>query len=181
MGKINMKELINYLNKDLLSKSKRKILLFAYIILNKRNLNSVLSTKAYLIFSNKEGLIYKIITLLIKNYFIENYGIESSRNVKIGKNFRYGYANGIILGEGVVIEDNVTIYQQVTIGLSNLKQKGNLKDYPHIKNNVAIYAGVKIIGNIVINEGSITGANAVINRTTEKNGIFARIPAKKIR
>ena len=44
-------------------------------------------------------------------------------------------------------------------------------------------AGCKIIckkGILVIEENTIVGANAVLNKSTNKNEIWAGIPAKKI-
>lgn len=176
-----MNEIIEFIKDDLLLNSKRKKLKFLYILFNKGNLNALFYTKMYLIISNKNSKILKVISIILKNLLIKNYGIEISRNTKIGKNFRFGHANGIILGEGVSIGDDVVIYQQVTIGLANINDKGQYESYPEIGDKCVLYAGSKVIGDIKLGEGTIVGANAVLLKSTEKNSCYVGIPAKNIK
>lgn len=102
------------------------------------------------------------------------YGVTISNTCKIGKNFYTEHYNGIVIGRDVVIGDNCLIYQQVTIG-----QKDN--KYPVIGNNVTIYAGAKIIGDIHIGDNVVVGANSVVLESIPDNCIVAGVPAKIIR
>ncbi|KIL49816.1 serine O-acetyltransferase [Jeotgalibacillus soli] len=110
---------------------------------------------------------------------INKYGISVGMNSIIGKNLKIPHPTSIVIGDGVVIGDNVTLYQNVTLG----KKKGNIdstRDYPIIGNNVTIFAGAQIIGNVLIGDGAVIGANSVVLEDVEENGVYAGIPAKKL-
>lgn len=47
-------------------------------------------------------------------------------------------------------------------------------------NNVRVYAGAKIIGNVVIG-GDVVGANAVVVKDVPSHSIVAGVPAKVIK
>ncbi len=61
------------------------------------------------------------------------------------------------------IGENCTIFQQVTLGAA--RQEG----YPTILNNVKIYAGAIIIGNVTIGNNSVIGANATVYKDVPDN------------
>ena len=63
------------------------------------------------------------------------------------------------------------VNQQVTIGFSNET------DAPIIGDNVAIKAGAKVIGGIVIGNNSTVGANAVVVKDVPDNCVVVGIPA----
>jgi serine O-acetyltransferase len=54
-------------------------------------------------------------------------------------------------------------------------------NYPKIKDNVVIFAGAKLIGNINVGEHSIIGANSVVNKNVPSNSVVAGVPAKIIK
>ena len=60
------------------------------------------------------------------------------------------------------IGNNCTIYQQCTIGYGNGGK-------PIIGNNVTIYSGVIIIGNVKIGDNCIIAAGTVINKDVMQN------------
>ena len=51
---------------------------------------------------------------------------------------------------------------------------------PTIGNNVTIYAGAVIVGNIKIGDNVVIGANSFVNKDIPDNEVWAGIPAKKI-
>lgn len=73
------------------------------------------------------------------------------------------------------IGDNCWINQQVTIGFN-----GNGKA-PVIGNDVMITCGAKVLGDIVIGDGAVIGANAVVIRDVEPGTVVGGVPAHKIR
>lgn len=81
---------------------------------------------------------------------------------------------GIIIGREVKIGKNATIYQGVTLGQKNNK-------YPIVGDNVTIYAGAKIIGDVTIGNNVIVGANAVVIHDVPDNCVVAGVPAKIIK
>ena len=70
---------------------------------------------------------------------------------------------------------NCWINQQVTIGFTNDT------DYPTIGDNVTIYAGAKVLGDIKIGNGAIIGANAVITKNVPENCTVVGVPAYIVR
>lgn len=68
---------------------------------------------------------------------------------------------GVVIGSGVVLGERCIIHQNVTIG-TDLGQTNGL--YPHIGNDVILCAGCCVIGNVMVGDGAIIGANAVVTR-----------------
>ena len=61
------------------------------------------------------------------------------------------------------IGKNCTIFQHVTLGHTNDTDK------PTIGDNVIVYAGAKILGNVNVGDNTIVGANAVIVKDVPEN------------
>lgn len=70
---------------------------------------------------------------------------------------------------------NCWINQQVTIGFLNDT------DCPTIGDNVTIYAGAKVLGNVRIGDNSVVGANAVVVKDVPENCIVVGVPAYILR
>lgn len=102
------------------------------------------------------------------------YRCRISPGARIKSGLYLPHPDGIVIGEKSIIGKNVTIYQQVTIGQ-------NHKKYPIIGNNVIIYAGAKIIGNVHIGDNSIIGANAVVTKDVPSNSIWGGNPARELK
>ena len=96
----------------------------------------------------------------------------------IGKNVNFPHPVGIVIGENVRIGNNVTIFQNVTIGSHG--KMGQKKAYPSIGDNVKIFAGAVVIGDISIGSNSIIGANSVVTKDVQPYTTVAGVPAKKI-
>jgi serine O-acetyltransferase len=110
---------------------------------------------------------------------IRRYNIFVSKTTKIGKGLILPHPTGIILGQAVVIGENCKIFQQVTLGS---RHNGDVKYgwQPHVGNNVTLFAGCKLIGNIEIGDGAQIGANAVMNRDAAPGSVWAGIPAREL-
>lgn len=50
-----------------------------------------------------------------------------------------------------------------------------------IKDNVWIGANVTILDGVIVESGCILAAGAVLTKSTEPNGIYAGVPAKRIK
>jgi len=70
---------------------------------------------------------------------------------------------------------NCWINQQVTIGFTNNT------DRPTIGDNVIIYAGAKILGDVKVGDNSIVGANAVVLKDVPENCTVVGVPAYIVR
>lgn len=82
---------------------------------------------------------------------------------KIGKGLLVVHGFSTIINAKQVGE-NCTIYQQCTLGYGKTGK-------PTIGNNVKIYAGAIIIGDITIGNNCIIGAGAVVNKNVEDDKI----------
>lgn len=103
-------------------------------------------------------------------------GCEIYYSSQIGKNFLLVHGLGVVIGSGVRIGNNVTVYQNVTLGT----RYDTSKEKCTVGNDVIIYAGAKILGNIKISNNSVIGANSVIITNVGEGEIFAGVPGKKI-
>ena len=70
--------------------------------------------------------------------------------------------------------ENCTVFQNVTIGYD-----GGGK--PTIGNNVTIYAGAVVVGEVNVGDNVIIGANAVVVRDVPSNVVVAGVPARIIK
>ena len=126
-------------------------------------------------------------TKILKLYYLYKIKkMDAFNNASMGTNFDKSASfksppilphglNGIIVSQHSKIGENVCIYHQVTIGSKDDKTA------PTIGNNVIIYPGAKIIGNIKIGDNSIIGANSVVTNSFPNNSISAGVPAKVIK
>ena len=92
--------------------------------------------------------------------------------VKRGVEFMH--AVGIVISKHVKIGDNCKIWQNVTIGSKSYDER----EYPVIGNNVHIYAGACIFGNIKIGDNVVIGANAVVNTDVPSGATVVGNPAR---
>ena len=110
---------------------------------------------------------------------VKKYGIFISKTTKIECGLRLPHPNGIVLGSATKIGKNCTIYQQVTVGSKRVgDSKKNLQ--PRIKENIYLFSGSKVIGDIVLERNTQVATNAVLTTNTEAFGVYAGIPAKLV-
>lgn len=91
------------------------------------------------------------------------------------------HSNGIVIGDYVRIGNNCTIYQQTTFCAKSSEtwKSDAVHAYPVLDDGVVIYAGAKVIGTIRVRENTCVGAGSVFMQDTQKDSIYAGIPAKR--
>lgn len=102
-------------------------------------------------------------------------GIEIHPGAQIGYGFFIDHGMGIVIGETTIIGDNVTLYQGVTLGGVSF-QPG--KRHPTIENNVTIYTGAAVLGNITIGEGSMIASGSVVLKDIPPNATVVGVPGR---
>ena len=92
-------------------------------------------------------------------------GIDIHPGARIGEGVLIDHGTGVVVGETAVIGYNVRIYEGVTRGAANFPKnacgmliKGN-KRHPTVGNNVTIYSGASVLGDITIGDNSVIGGN----------------------
>lgn len=100
-------------------------------------------------------------------------GIDIHPGAHLGKGVFIDHGTGVVIGETAVLGDKVKIYQGVTLGALSFPKdacgmiiKGQ-KRHPTIENDVTIYSGATVLGDIVIGKGSVIGGNVWLTESTK--------------
>ncbi|MBI2885330.1 MAG: serine O-acetyltransferase [Candidatus Omnitrophica bacterium] len=102
-------------------------------------------------------------------------GIEIHPGASIGRGLFIDHGMGVVIGETAVIGEDVTLFQGVTLGGTG-KQRG--KRHPTLGNRVVIGAGAKVLGNILVGDDSMVGANAVVVRDVPAHSTVVGVPGR---
>lgn len=117
--------------------------------------------------------------LLSRFYHVKlmrRYGIHMTPGTEIGVGLRIAHPTSIVVTL-CKIGDNFTIYQNCTIGQK--KYQSGL--FPTIGNNVTMYAGSQIIGEVNVVDNVIIGANATLLKNADESGVYCGTPAVLIK
>ncbi len=139
---------------------------------------------AHELFAVEAELIPRIITELAHS----ETGIDIHPGATIGERFFIDHGTGVVIGETARIGANVRLYQGVTLGAKSfpLDERGNpikgIDRHPKVEDDVIIYAGATILGNITIGKGAEIGGNvwitkdvppgAKVSQSKPRNAIF---------
>lgn len=126
-----------------------------------------------LISNKRNGIYIRVPVFILKNILHKKYSIIIGSCAQVGTGIVLPHPQCIVIGSNVVIGNNCIIYHDVTIG----QNKG---EYPRIGDNVIIYPGAKIIGDVFVGDYAIIGANAVVTKNVSDREIVAGVPAKRI-
>lgn len=96
------------------------------------------------------------------------YNCHFVNGIKIDYSVKFPHLLGIVIGSDVTLGKNITIYQNVTLGGTKGKRSDGM---PTIEDNVTIYSGAVIGGNITIGKGTVIGANAIVTRDIPSNSM----------
>ena len=106
-----------------------------------------------------------IVPRIMSEYAHAVTGIDINPGATIGKSFFIDHGTGVVIGETAVLGDNVKLYQGVTLGALSFPKDGcgqlikGAKRHPNLEDNVTVYAGATILGDITIAHHSVIGGN----------------------
>lgn len=127
--------------------------------------------------SNKWLIVLKPIAVVSHILQSQWLGFQIPLCTKIGGGMDIRHYSGLIINGASIIGECCTFFNAVTIGR---EFGGKKKGTPIIGNNVVIFAGAKIIGNVKIGNNVVIGANSVVTKDVPDDCIVAGVPAKII-
>lgn len=112
------------------------------------------------------------------------WGLIVGHHSSIGAASYIGCSGKIIIGNNVMIGPHCTMIAEnhnfAELDIDMIKQGVSNKGI-EIKDNVWIGANVTILDGVTVESGCILAAGAVLTKSTESNGIYAGVPAKRIK
>ena len=100
-------------------------------------------------------------------------GIDIHPGATIGERFFIDHGTGVVVGETTIIGANVKLYQGVTLGALSFPkdERGKLirglRRHPCLEDDVIVYGGATILGDITIGRGSVIGGNVWLTHSVE--------------
>jgi serine O-acetyltransferase len=116
-------------------------------------------------------------------------GVEFPREVPIGAHVELAHgAVGLVVHRATRLGDHIILMPGVVIGRADAwvppAQVEHLGGHVEVRDHVVIGAGAKVLFSagqtLVLAEGTIVGANAVLRESTGPNEIWAGIPARRV-
>ena len=92
-------------------------------------------------------------------------GIDIHPGAEIGVPFFIDHGTGIVIGETAIVGKRVKVYQGVTLGALSLSKGHTLKGtkrHPTVGDDVTIYSGASILGDIKVGDDVVLGSNVFI-------------------
>ena len=108
---------------------------------------------------------YKVESRFIAEQSHKITGIDIHPGATIGVPFFIDHGTGIVVGETAIVGKRVKIYQGVTLGALSLSRGHTLKGtkrHPTVGDDVTIYSGVSILGDIKVGDDVTLGSNVFI-------------------
>ena len=118
------------------------------------------------------GLGYSLPARLITEGAHSYTGIDIHPAAQLASPLFIDHGTGIVIGETTISGKNLKLYQGVTLGALSLKCGSKLKGckrHPTIGENVIIYAGASILGDITIGNNVTIGSNVFITESIPDN------------
>ncbi len=118
---------------------------------------------------------FSILYRLLYRHARNVYGIELPYCARIGRRVVFEHQHGIVIHGLSQIGDDTVIRQGVTIGN---RYPDRDSEAPVLGSRVNVGAGAKILGNIVIGDDVIIGANAVVLTDIPAKATAIGVPAR---
>lgn len=108
------------------------------------------------------------------------FGVDISYRARIGPGLVLRHPCGIVVGRDVVLGRRVRLFQNVTLGNRIAGSPGRPDGMPVIGDDVHLFAGAVVLGQVDVGSGSTIGANAVLTTSCPAHSRVTA-PAPRIR
>jgi len=103
------------------------------------------------------------------------FGIEVSKEAKIGPGLRLPHPMGIIIAPGVTIGANCDLYAGTRLVLAHGSRQG-----PVLGDHVFMGDGAKVVGAVTVGDHAIIGISSVVTKDVPARATAVGIPARVI-
>lgn len=117
---------------------------------------------------------YKVESRFISEQAHKITGIDIHPGATIGVPFFIDHGTGVVVGETAIIGKKVKLYQGVTLGALSLGRGHSLKGtkrHPTVGDEVTIYSGVSVLGDITIGDDVTIGSNVYITEDVQSHTV----------
>jgi serine O-acetyltransferase len=104
-------------------------------------------------------------------------GAEIEFNAQIGAGLFVAHPVGIVVGRGTVIGSDATLFQGVTFGVKSWHPDA-IRKFPTVGNKCFFFAGAAVLGGVMIGDGCVIGAHAVLTDDMPDGSLALGVPAK---
>lgn len=153
---------------------------FLYSYLVKETFKVSLWLRLGTFFMSKKSFAYRQLYYFSKvwsKHIAHKTGIQIPIGTHVDEGLKFFHYGCIIIAQSAKIGKNASIHQGVTIGRVFA---GHYAGVPTIGDNVVIFAGAKVLGNVVVGDNAVIGANSVVTKDVPANAVVAGVPAKVI-
>jgi serine O-acetyltransferase len=112
-------------------------------------------------------------TIFAAKLLFWGFGIEISKQAKIGPGLRLPHPMGLIIAPNVSIGDDCDIYADVRLVLAHGAKQG-----PQIGNHVFLGDGAKVVGHVQVGDHAVIGVSTVVTKDIPANATAVGIPAR---
>lgn len=111
-----------------------------------------------------------LLVFLLHKRIFHRFACDITPSCQLG-NVTFRHPTGIVIGGGAILADGVIIHQNVTLGALRFdeQEKRGIFCNQIIGKNTIIGCGAKILGDVVIGENCMIGANAVVTKNVPDN------------
>lgn len=117
------------------------------------------------------------LAFFMQNRISETFGVDIHPAARIGQGIMIDHATSVVIGETAVVDNDVSMLHEVTLGGTG-KDSGDR--HPKVRQGVLIGAGAKILGNVVLGEGSRIGAGSVVLEDVPPHVTVVGVPARVV-
>jgi serine O-acetyltransferase len=106
-------------------------------------------------------------------------GAELEPLACVGPGFQLAHTDGVLLGQGVSAGRNLTLHGQVLLGSTSGESRARPSSgFPTLGDDVTIYAKASVLGPVVIGDGAVIGAHALVLDDVPEGAVAKGVPAR---